>query len=126
MQVFVNTEVADPTFSIASVVDAITGNLDDSTLKGYIVTPAGTTAGKMGAINPWTVPKRKRIQFDRIRDTFPLVLAQEQRNNERYAFVCRLRTDTIWLSPWTSAALMQVPENTVAGVLSYLSTHVDF
>ena len=100
MQAFVNTEIAVLTgkLSSTSVVDVMTGNLDDSTSKAYIVTSVSATAGKMGTINPWTGPIRKHIQFDRIRDTFPQVLAQEQHNYERYALVCRVCTDTIKLA----------------------------
>jgi hypothetical protein len=43
------------------------------------------------------------------------VLAQEQRNGERYAAVCRVRTDTIWLGSWDMEAITNMEANTIAG-----------
>ena len=43
----------------------IKGQLDQSALKGYTIVPSGATAGRMCAVNAWTTPVMKRVQYDR-------------------------------------------------------------
>ena len=40
------------------------------------------------------------LQFERLRDLYALVLAEEQRMMQRYSHVIRMRTDSTWLSAW--------------------------
>jgi hypothetical protein len=114
VHVFVNTE-PEHGLSVSALENMIKGQLDQSSLKGYTIVPSGATLGTVGSVNAWTAPVRQRVQFDRGRDTFPLVLAQEQRNGERYAAVCRVRTDTIWLGTWDIEAMTNMQANTIAG-----------
>eukprot|EP00802_Teleaulax_amphioxeia_P010394 Tamp_10422.p1 GENE.Tamp_10422~~Tamp_10422.p1 ORF type:complete len:540 (-),score=79.06 Tamp_10422:54-1673(-) len=114
VHVFVNAE-PEHGLSVSALEGLIKARLDQSSLKGFTIVPSGATRAKMRAVNAWTTPVLKRVQFDRGRDTFPLVLAQEQRNGERYAAVCRLRTDTIWLDTWDIEAMTNMQANTVAG-----------
>ncbi|MGB1604698.1 MAG: hypothetical protein ACPIOQ_68840, partial [Promethearchaeia archaeon] len=39
-------------------------------------------------------------QYLRLRDLYPLVLAEERRMSRRYSHVIRMRTDSTWLSAW--------------------------
>ena len=113
VHVFVHIEPMD---AVDDLLQVLHDKLDPSVLKGYIIAPAGAKNETMGAVNEWTVPAAKRIQFDRVRDAFWLILAQEQHMGQRYGWACRMRTDTIWLSPWNMTALRTiVGANTVAG-----------
>ena len=51
----------------------------------------------------------------------PGVTLQVDYYNKCYVFICRARTDTIWLSGWILEALMQIPCNTVDGEMLCLS-----
>lgn len=112
VHVFVHTE-PEHELSVSALENMIKCQLDQSSLKGYIIVPSGQT--RVRAVNAWTTPFGKRVQYDRGRDTFPLVLAQEQRNGERYAAVCRVRTDTIWLGKWDIEAMTNMQANSIAG-----------
>ena len=41
-----------------------------------------------------------RMQFYRLRELYPHVLAEEKMLRSRYSHLVRLRTDTIWYGPW--------------------------
>jgi len=52
-------------------------------------------------------------QFERLKELYGLILAQELRNGERYSHMVRMRTDAIWINRWPS--VLPVPEGQVAG-----------
>ena len=46
------------------------------------------------------------LQFERLRDLYPLVLAEERRMLQRYSHVIRMRTDSTWLSAWKEVEVL--------------------
>ena len=46
------------------------------------------------------------VQFERLRDLYPLVLAEERRMLQRYSHVIRMRTDSTWLSAWKEVEVL--------------------
>jgi hypothetical protein len=116
VHVFVHAEPLHAALGIAGVEKMLRHELHPSALKGHIIVPAGSKGESMAGTPPWTMLTGSRVQFDRVRDAFQLVVAEEQRNGERYAWVCRVRTDAIWLTSWDADQMRQlVPESTVAG-----------
>ena len=115
VHVFVHAE-PENSYDMAEVQALISEILAVQSRKGMILTKPGARKERMREVNAWTVPQGKRAQFDRVRDAFQLVLAQEQLNQERYGWVCRTRTDTMWLEPWNSNRIALIAQNyTVAG-----------
>jgi hypothetical protein len=125
VHVFVHTEPSESSFTTSEVLGILTQHLSPANLRGYVINVPGTIRrGRMYGAKRWTAG-RIHIQFDRLRDAFQLVLAEEQVENERYAWICRVRTDTIWLLPWSAESLRNVvPQNkTVAGPYFDLHGH---
>lgn len=115
VHIFVHAE-PDASQDLDEVQATILGTLAAQSRKGMIITKTGAREERMREVNAWTEPQLKRAQFDRVRDAFQLVLAQEQANRERYGWVARTRTDTLWLEPWAGDQLAFVAKNsTVVG-----------
>jgi hypothetical protein len=92
-------------FSSAEVYDVLTQNLDPSNLKRFAINDSSALELNAPPL---------RIQLDRLRAGFQLVLAEERMINERYGWVCRVRTDTFWLAKWKSQMLAKlVPQTSI-------------
>ena len=46
---------------------------------------------------------RPFLQFLRLRDLYPRVLAEERHLNARYSHLVRMRTDAVWFQPWDAS-----------------------
>lgn len=104
VHLFFHVESRGP-FSSAEVKDVLAQNVDPSNLRGYAVKDNS-------AVEP-NVP-HARIQFDRLRAGFQLVLVEERLFNERYRWICRVRTDTFWLAEWNGQMLSKlVPQTSI-------------
>ena len=113
VHIFIHTESADVgkgrEQAASEVLETIHSHLNESILKGYIITPPDSK--KQEERGEW-MGVDKRAQYDRLQEAFKLVLNHEQTLETRYAWVCRARTDTLFLSPWNHSALIQLlPQN---------------
>jgi len=83
-------------------------------LKGLVIRPAGSlwTPAPVTETRTWNLH-----QFGPLRESFELLLGHEAFRGERYSHVMRVRTDTIFLTPWQSLQqlALAVPQGTVAG-----------
>ena len=104
VHLFFHLESRGP-LSSAEVKDTLVQNVHPSNLRTYAI-------NDNSAIEP-NAP-HTRIQFDRLRAGFQLVLVEERLFNERYRWICRVRTDTFWLAKWNGQMLSKlVPQTSI-------------
>ena len=128
VDVYVHLEPAvegeNKTFTAAELTECLATLLPVAVVRASVILPAGAGRATLGqrfgghAAGGWKHHEHHQLQFRSLQELFGMALDQERQAQARYAYVARVRTDTLMLAAWPKvsedwAALL--PPHSVGG-----------